>query len=82
MAGSVSPRRAYPLLYHGTTLQGAKRIDTAMIATAIPAMRRLNSMAVAPELSFKKRGTSLLIEIPISVQYTRKFYTRQISLAI
>jgi hypothetical protein len=45
-------------------------------------MRRLNSMAVAPELSFKKRGTSLLIEISISVQYTRKFYTRQISLAI
>ena len=72
----------YPRLYHGTTLQGAKRINTAMIATAIPAMRRLNSMAVAPELSFKKRGASLLIEISISGQYARKFYTRQISLAI
>src|SRR6516165_11799103 len=41
-----------------------------MITTAIPAAMRPYSMAVTPELSFKKRRTSLLIEISISVKCT------------
>ena len=38
-----------------------KPLTTAMIATEMPAAIRPYSMAVAPELSFKKRRTSLLI---------------------
>jgi hypothetical protein len=38
---------------------------TAMITTDMPAAMRPYSMAVAPELSFKKRKTSLLIKYSI-----------------
>src|SRR3974390_1046949 len=52
----------------------------AMIATEIPAAMRPYSMAVAPELSFKKRRTSLLICdlrcYCLSVRYARKNLTR------
>jgi len=50
-------------------------VTVAMITTAIKAAMRPYSMAVTPELSFKKHRTSLLIEISISVEYTREFYT-------
>jgi len=54
-----------------------------MIATAIPAAIRPYSIAVAPELSFKKRRTSLcILESPVLLSKfstcTRKSYTRQI----
>jgi len=47
-----------------------------MIATAIPAAIRPYSIAVAPELSFKKRRTSLcILESPVLLS---KFSTRKI----
>jgi hypothetical protein len=55
-------------------------LTTAMIAIEIPAAIRRYSMAVAPELSFKKCRTSLAIGLyPVLLAPTlREIYTRQI----